>query len=110
MVTKITVVTDLLGYPGSQAVWPSYVDRVPRGFLPPAPSSGERESREKEGQAGVVCFGSRAALSHSGSPGLVPEGNGTFLDDAHNVSEWREVLTGEEIPFEFEARGKLRHR
>ncbi|XP_006145355.1 vacuolar protein sorting-associated protein 13D isoform X2 [Tupaia chinensis] len=52
----------------------------------------------------------RAALSHSGSPGVVPEGNGTFLDDAHNVSEWREVLTGEEIPFEFEARGKLRHR
>ncbi|EGV98424.1 Vacuolar protein sorting-associated protein 13D, partial [Cricetulus griseus] len=52
----------------------------------------------------------RAALSHSGSPGVVPEGNGAFLDDAHNVSEWREVLTGEEIPFEFEARGKLRHR
>ncbi|XP_058408923.1 intermembrane lipid transfer protein VPS13D isoform X7 [Diceros bicornis minor] len=52
----------------------------------------------------------RAALSHSGSPGVVPEGNGTFFDDAHNVSEWREVLTGEEIPFEFEARGKLRHR
>lgn len=54
--------------------------------------------------------GCRAALSHSGSPGVVPEGNRTFLDDAHNVSEWREVLTGEEIPFEFEARGKLRHR
>ncbi|XP_064137368.1 intermembrane lipid transfer protein VPS13D isoform X4 [Loxodonta africana] len=52
----------------------------------------------------------RAALSHSGSPGLVPEENGTLLDDGHNVSEWREVLTGEEIPFEFEARGKLRHR
>ncbi|XP_069400804.1 intermembrane lipid transfer protein VPS13D isoform X3 [Ovis canadensis] len=52
----------------------------------------------------------RAALSHSGSPGVVPEGNGTLLDDAHNVSEWREVLTGEEIPFEFETRGKLRHR
>lgn len=52
----------------------------------------------------------RAALSHSGSPGVVPEGSRTFLDDAHNVSEWREVLTGEEIPFEFEARGKLRHR
>ncbi|MBZ3873811.1 Vacuolar protein sorting-associated protein 13D [Sciurus carolinensis] len=52
----------------------------------------------------------RAALSHSGSPGVVPEGNGAFLDDAHKVSEWREVLTGEEIPFEFEARGKLRHR
>ncbi|XP_043387413.1 vacuolar protein sorting-associated protein 13D isoform X3 [Chelonia mydas] len=52
----------------------------------------------------------RAALSHSGSPGVVPEENGTFLDDAHNVSEWREVLTSEEVPFEFEARGKLRHR
>ncbi|XP_074831975.1 intermembrane lipid transfer protein VPS13D isoform X2 [Carettochelys insculpta] len=52
----------------------------------------------------------RAALSHSGSPGAVPEENGTFLDDAHNVSEWREVLTSEEIPFEFEAREKLRHR
>ncbi|XP_004678577.1 PREDICTED: vacuolar protein sorting-associated protein 13D isoform X2 [Condylura cristata] len=52
----------------------------------------------------------RAALSHSGSPGLLPETDGTFLDDTHNVSEWREVLTGEEIPFEFEARGKLRHR
>uniref|UniRef100_A0A8C3CX35 Vacuolar protein sorting 13 homolog D n=1 Tax=Cairina moschata TaxID=8855 RepID=A0A8C3CX35_CAIMO len=52
----------------------------------------------------------RAALSHSGSPGVVPEENGTLLDDAHNVSEWQEVNTGEEIPFEFEARGKLRHR
>uniref|UniRef100_A0A8C8S437 Vacuolar protein sorting 13 homolog D n=1 Tax=Pelusios castaneus TaxID=367368 RepID=A0A8C8S437_9SAUR len=52
----------------------------------------------------------RAALSHSGSPGVVAEENGTFLDDTHNVSEWREVLTGEEIPFEFEAKGKLRHR
>lgn len=52
----------------------------------------------------------RAALSHSGSPGVVPEENGTLLDDAHNVSEWQEVITGEEIPFEFEARGKLRHR
>lgn len=54
--------------------------------------------------------GYSAALSHSGSPGVVPEENGTFLDDAHNVSEWREVLTSEEVPFEFEARGKLRHR
>uniref|UniRef100_A0A8C3DPQ3 Vacuolar protein sorting 13 homolog D n=1 Tax=Corvus moneduloides TaxID=1196302 RepID=A0A8C3DPQ3_CORMO len=52
----------------------------------------------------------RAALSHSGSPGVVPEENGTLLDDAHNVSEWQEVITGEEVPFEFEARGKLRHR
>ncbi|XP_006866437.1 PREDICTED: vacuolar protein sorting-associated protein 13D isoform X2 [Chrysochloris asiatica] len=52
----------------------------------------------------------RAALSHSGSPGLIPEEDGTFLGDGHNVSEWQEVLTGEEIPFEFEARGKLRHR
>ncbi|XP_077168382.1 intermembrane lipid transfer protein VPS13D isoform X2 [Paroedura picta] len=52
----------------------------------------------------------RAALSHSGSPGVLPEEDGTFLDGAHKVSEWREVLTGEEVPFEFEARGKLRHR
>ncbi|KAG8505608.1 Vacuolar protein sorting-associated protein 13D [Galemys pyrenaicus] len=52
----------------------------------------------------------RAALSHSGSPGLLPEADSAFFDDAHKVSEWREVLTGEEIPFEFEARGKLRHR
>uniref|UniRef100_A0A8C2SZ41 Vacuolar protein sorting 13 homolog D n=1 Tax=Coturnix japonica TaxID=93934 RepID=A0A8C2SZ41_COTJA len=52
----------------------------------------------------------RAALSHSGSPGVVPEENGTLLDDAHNVSEWKEVITGQEVPFEFEARGKLRHR
>uniref|UniRef100_A0A8C5KMK6 Vacuolar protein sorting 13D n=1 Tax=Jaculus jaculus TaxID=51337 RepID=A0A8C5KMK6_JACJA len=60
--------------------------------------------------AALTTTPTRAALSHSGSPGMVPEGNGAFLDDAHNVSEWREVLTGEEIPFEFEARGKLRHR
>ncbi|NXO05389.1 VP13D protein, partial [Rhinopomastus cyanomelas] len=52
----------------------------------------------------------RAALSHSGSPIVVPGENGTLLDDAHNVSEWQEVITGEEVPFEFEARGKLRHR
>ncbi|XP_064028260.1 intermembrane lipid transfer protein VPS13D isoform X6 [Pogoniulus pusillus] len=52
----------------------------------------------------------RAALSHSGSPGVVPGENGTLLDDAHNVSKWQEVITGEEVPFEFEARGKLRHR
>ncbi|XP_029434245.1 vacuolar protein sorting-associated protein 13D isoform X2 [Rhinatrema bivittatum] len=52
----------------------------------------------------------RAALSHSRSPEVVPEGNRTFLDDTHNVSQWREVFPGEEVPFEFEARGKLRHR
>ncbi|XP_067328891.1 intermembrane lipid transfer protein VPS13D isoform X8 [Anolis sagrei] len=52
----------------------------------------------------------RAALSHSGSPGVIPEGNGTFLEGMHRVSEWREVLPGEEIPFAFEAKGKLRHR
>uniref|UniRef100_A0A8D0BUC4 Vacuolar protein sorting 13 homolog D n=1 Tax=Salvator merianae TaxID=96440 RepID=A0A8D0BUC4_SALMN len=51
-----------------------------------------------------------AALSHSGSPGVIPEENGTFLGGTHKVSEWREVLTGEEVPFAFEAKGKLRHR
>ncbi|XP_069096842.1 intermembrane lipid transfer protein VPS13D isoform X1 [Pleurodeles waltl] len=52
----------------------------------------------------------RAALSYSGSPGEVPEGNRTFIDDAHNVSQWLEVLPGEDIPFHFEVRDKLRHR
>ncbi|XP_068096572.1 intermembrane lipid transfer protein VPS13D isoform X2 [Hyperolius riggenbachi] len=52
----------------------------------------------------------RAALSHSGSPEVVPVGDRNFFDDAHNVSQWREVLPGEEIPFEFETREKLRHR
>ncbi|KAM8927222.1 intermembrane lipid transfer protein VPS13D [Pelodytes ibericus] len=52
----------------------------------------------------------RAALSHSGSPEVVPEGGKHFLDDAHDVSQWREVLPGQEIPFEFETREKLRHR
>ncbi|KAK9392132.1 vacuolar protein sorting-associated protein 13D [Crotalus adamanteus] len=52
----------------------------------------------------------RAALLHSGSPPVLPEENKTFLDEAHKVSEWREVLAGEEVPFAFEAKGKLRHR
>ncbi|KAJ7306493.1 hypothetical protein JRQ81_009848 [Phrynocephalus forsythii] len=52
----------------------------------------------------------RAALSHSGSPGVIPEEKGTFFEGTHKVSEWREVLTGEEIPFAFEAKTKLRHR
>ncbi|KAM4015734.1 LOW QUALITY PROTEIN: intermembrane lipid transfer protein VPS13D [Anomaloglossus baeobatrachus] len=52
----------------------------------------------------------RAALSHSGSPEVVSDGDRNFLDDAHNVSQWREVPPGEEIPFEFETREKLRHR
>ncbi|KAM4652130.1 intermembrane lipid transfer protein VPS13D [Discoglossus pictus] len=52
----------------------------------------------------------RAALSHSGSPEVVPEGDKNFLDDTHNVSQWCEVLPGEEMPFEFETREKLRHR
>ncbi|XP_073441688.1 intermembrane lipid transfer protein VPS13D isoform X3 [Dendrobates tinctorius] len=52
----------------------------------------------------------RAALSHSGSPEVVPDGDRNFFDDAHNVSQWREVPPGEEIPFEFETREKLRHR
>nr|XP_020474604.1 vacuolar protein sorting-associated protein 13D isoform X1 [Monopterus albus] len=50
----------------------------------------------------------RVALSHSSSADSDAYGPGT--DDTHNVSQWREVLPGEEIPFEFEAREKLRHR
>ncbi|XP_018408139.1 PREDICTED: vacuolar protein sorting-associated protein 13D [Nanorana parkeri] len=52
----------------------------------------------------------RAALSHSGSPEVVSDSDKNFLDDTLNVSQWREVLPGEEIPFEFETREKLRHR
>ncbi|XP_059807841.1 intermembrane lipid transfer protein VPS13D [Hypanus sabinus] len=52
----------------------------------------------------------RVALSHSESPGYIHEESVADLDDQHNVSQWREVLPGEEAPFEFEAREKLRHR
>lgn len=52
----------------------------------------------------------RVALSHSGSVDSISEVQGPGTDDTHNVSQWREVLPGEEIPFEFEAREKLRHR
>uniref|UniRef100_A0A8C9YSV9 Vacuolar protein sorting 13 homolog D n=1 Tax=Sander lucioperca TaxID=283035 RepID=A0A8C9YSV9_SANLU len=52
----------------------------------------------------------RVALSHSSSADSISEVHGPGADDIHNVSQWREVLPGEEIPFEFEAREKLRHR
>ncbi|KAJ8370962.1 hypothetical protein SKAU_G00109900 [Synaphobranchus kaupii] len=52
----------------------------------------------------------RVALSHSGSADSISDTHGPGTDDTHNVSQWREVLPGEEIPFEFEAREKLRHR
>uniref|UniRef100_A0AAZ3RG97 UBA domain-containing protein n=1 Tax=Oncorhynchus tshawytscha TaxID=74940 RepID=A0AAZ3RG97_ONCTS len=52
----------------------------------------------------------RVALSHSGSADSISHVHGPGTDDTHNVSQWREVLPGEEIPFEFEAREKLRHR
>ncbi|KAA8590750.1 hypothetical protein FQN60_001693 [Etheostoma spectabile] len=52
----------------------------------------------------------RVALSHSSSADSISEVHGPGADDTHNVSQWREVLPGEEIPFEFEAREKLRHR
>ncbi|KAJ8264877.1 hypothetical protein COCON_G00139760 [Conger conger] len=52
----------------------------------------------------------RVALSHSGSADSISDAHGPGTDDTHNVSQWREVLPGEEIPFEFQAREKLRHR
>nr|XP_043893555.1 vacuolar protein sorting-associated protein 13D isoform X3 [Solea senegalensis] len=52
----------------------------------------------------------RVALSHSSSADSISEVHGPGTDDTHNVSQWREVQPGEEIPFEFEAREKLRHR
>lgn len=50
------------------------------------------------------------ALSHSSSADSISEVHSQGTDDTHNVSRWREVLPGDEIPFEFEAREKLRHR
>ncbi|XP_047441039.1 vacuolar protein sorting-associated protein 13D isoform X3 [Mugil cephalus] len=52
----------------------------------------------------------RVALSHSSSADSISDVHGPGTDDTHNVSQWREVQPGEEIPFEFEAREKLRHR
>ncbi|XP_041858896.1 vacuolar protein sorting-associated protein 13D isoform X3 [Melanotaenia boesemani] len=52
----------------------------------------------------------RVALSHSSSADSISDVHSSGTDDTHNVSQWREVLPGEEIPFEFEAREKLRHR
>ncbi|XP_054629816.1 intermembrane lipid transfer protein VPS13D isoform X1 [Dunckerocampus dactyliophorus] len=52
----------------------------------------------------------RVALSHSSSADSIGDLHGPGNDDSHNVSQWREVSPGEEIPFEFEAREKLRHR
>ncbi|XP_010784360.1 vacuolar protein sorting-associated protein 13D-like [Notothenia coriiceps] len=52
----------------------------------------------------------RVALSHSSSADSISDVHGPGTDDTHNVSQWREVLPGEEVPFEFEAREKLRHR
>ncbi|XP_074536599.1 intermembrane lipid transfer protein VPS13D [Halichoeres trimaculatus] len=52
----------------------------------------------------------RVALSHSSSADSISDVHSSGSDDLHNVSQWREVLPGEEIPFEFEAHEKLRHR
>lgn len=55
-------------------------------------------------------FFHRVALSHSSSADSISEVHSQGADDTHNVSRWREVLPGDEVPFEFEAREKLRHR
>ncbi|XP_068181546.1 intermembrane lipid transfer protein VPS13D isoform X3 [Antennarius striatus] len=52
----------------------------------------------------------RVALSHSSSADSISQVQGAGGDDPHNVSQWSEVLPGEEVPFEFEAREKRRHR
>ncbi|XP_060794237.1 intermembrane lipid transfer protein VPS13D isoform X2 [Neoarius graeffei] len=52
----------------------------------------------------------RVALSHSSSADSISDMHGPGTEDTHNISQWREVQPGEEIPFEFEAREKLRHR
>ncbi|MGH0118333.1 UNVERIFIED_CONTAM: hypothetical protein FKN15_048569 [Acipenser sinensis] len=61
--------------------------------------------------ATITTTPTRVALSHSGSSDPVSDGEeGRSSDDTLNISQWREVLPGEEIPFVFEAREKLRHR
>lgn len=55
-------------------------------------------------------YAHRVALSHSSSADSISDAHGPGTDDTLNISQWREVLPGEEIPFEFEAREKLRHR
>ncbi|XP_014854531.1 PREDICTED: vacuolar protein sorting-associated protein 13D isoform X2 [Poecilia mexicana] len=52
----------------------------------------------------------RVALSHSSSADSISDLQSSRTDDTQNLSQWREVLPGKEIPFEFEAREKLRHR
>ncbi|XP_077474724.1 intermembrane lipid transfer protein VPS13D isoform X1 [Stigmatopora argus] len=64
----------------------------------------------------TMCFATltttptRVALSHSSSADSIGDIHGPGNDDTHNVSQWREVSPGEEVPFEFEGREKLRHR
>ncbi|XP_077570887.1 intermembrane lipid transfer protein VPS13D isoform X2 [Stigmatopora nigra] len=64
----------------------------------------------------TMCFATltttptRVALSHSSSADSIGDIHGPGNDDSHNVSQWREVSPGEEVPFEFEGREKLRHR
>lgn len=58
----------------------------------------------------ILFYVHRVALSHSSSADSISDAHGPGTDDTHNISQWREVLPGEEIPFEFEARDKLRHR
>ncbi|MGH0120150.1 UNVERIFIED_CONTAM: hypothetical protein FKN15_065311 [Acipenser sinensis] len=61
--------------------------------------------------ATITTTPTRVALSHSGSSDPISDGEeGRSSDDTLNISQWREVLPGEEIPFVFEAREKLRHR
>uniref|UniRef100_A0A1A7YHK4 Vacuolar protein sorting 13D n=1 Tax=Iconisemion striatum TaxID=60296 RepID=A0A1A7YHK4_9TELE len=52
----------------------------------------------------------RVALFHSSSADSVSDIHSSGNDESHNISLWREVLSGQEVPFEFEAREKLRHR
>uniref|UniRef100_A0A672ZCY6 Vacuolar protein sorting 13 homolog D n=1 Tax=Sphaeramia orbicularis TaxID=375764 RepID=A0A672ZCY6_9TELE len=47
--------------------------------------------------------------SHSSSADSISDVHSSGADDLHNVSQWREVQPGEEVPFEFEAREKHTH-
>ncbi|XP_029689291.1 vacuolar protein sorting-associated protein 13D isoform X3 [Takifugu rubripes] len=58
----------------------------------------------------TMWFATLTTTPTRSSADSISEVHSQGTDDTHNVSRWREVSPGDEIPFEFEAREKLRHR
>lgn len=85
-------------------MWFATLTTTPTRWVTPA----TEQQRVRSGFR-ALCF-RRVALSHSSSADSISEVHSQGADDTHNVSRWREVSPGDEVPFEFEAREKLRHR